>query len=72
VVAQNNGNTPYPPFLPSAGSTRKLLIRLQDKSDVPHAAISAWCVEGDNRGDARALAGLVLGVLGAGEWLFHL
>ncbi|KAL1407088.1 hypothetical protein Q8F55_006501 [Vanrija albida] len=51
----------YPPFLPGAGLTRRILGAL---ADVPSGAVSAWVVEGDNRGDAHALAGVALGVLG--------
>ncbi|OXB38313.1 proteasome assembly chaperone 2 [Cryptococcus neoformans] len=54
----------YPPFLPAAGLTRRLLTALsEEKAPIPHGAIAAWCVEGDNRGDARSLAGVVLDVL---------
>lgn len=54
----------YPPFLPAAGLTRRLLTALSgEKAPIPHGAIAAWCVEGDNRGDARSLAGVVLDVL---------
>ncbi|KAK4688892.1 proteasome assembly chaperone 2, partial [Tremellales sp. Uapishka_1] len=55
--------TTYPPFLPSAGLTRRILSALQD-GQIPHGAITAWCVEGDNREDAWALAHVVLGILG--------
>ncbi|WVQ80323.1 hypothetical protein IAT38_002428 [Cryptococcus sp. DSM 104549] len=55
----------YPPFLPAAGLTRRLLAVLNvDGKRTAHGAIAAWCVEGDNRGDARGLAGQVLRVLG--------
>ncbi|WVR03524.1 hypothetical protein IAU60_000516 [Kwoniella sp. DSM 27419] len=57
---------PYPPFLPAAGLTRRLLAALS-QSQVIHGAITAWCVEGDNRGDATSLAGSVLAVLGIGN-----
>ncbi|WVW81907.1 hypothetical protein I302_103907 [Kwoniella bestiolae CBS 10118] len=56
----------YPPFLPAAGLTRRLLSSLQD-SQIPHGSITAWCVEGDNSGDAISLAGVVLRVLGLDE-----
>jgi len=56
--------TTYPPFLPGAGLSRRVLAAI---ADVPSGAIAAWCVEGDNRGDARALATVALGVLGVGE-----
>jgi len=56
---------PYPPFLPSAGLTRRYLATLQDVK-VEHGALMAWCVEGDNRDDARALAAASLHVLGQG------
>lgn len=62
LTASGSSSTPYPPFLPSAGLTRRLLSSLQS-SPTPHGAIAAWCVEGDNRGDARALASVVLDVL---------
>lgn len=67
-----NPETAYPLFLPCAGLTRRLLAALHPSppSDrtapsvpavpVPHGALLAWCVEGDNRGDAHALAELVL------------
>ncbi|KAL7418823.1 hypothetical protein Q5752_006507 [Cryptotrichosporon argae] len=55
--------TAYPPFLPAAGLTRRLLSALADDA-VPHGALAAWCVEGDNRGDAHALAAQALDVLG--------
>ncbi|ODN76005.1 hypothetical protein L202_05965 [Cryptococcus amylolentus CBS 6039] len=55
----------YPPFLPAAGLTRRLLSAFsEDQKKISHGAVTAWCVEGDNRGDARGLAGIVLGVLG--------
>ncbi|WWD22451.1 hypothetical protein CI109_106942 [Kwoniella shandongensis] len=53
----------YPPFLPAAGLTRRLLASLASEQ-IPHGAVTAWCVEGDNRGDAVALAGIVLRLLG--------
>ncbi|WOO84684.1 Proteasome assembly chaperone 2 [Vanrija pseudolonga] len=53
--------TTYPPFLPGAGLTRRILAAV---ADVPSGAVSAWVVEGDNRGDAHALAAVALGVLG--------
>jgi proteasome assembly chaperone 2 len=59
----------YPPFLPSAGLTRRLLQKLQEDGS-PHGAVAAWCVEGDNRGDAMGLAGVVLGVLDLREYSF--
>lgn len=62
---------PYPPFLPGAGLTRRMLGAL---ADVPSGAIAAWVVEGDNRGDARTLADLslkVLGISGSHELLVH-
>ena len=56
----------YPPFIPGGGLSRRILSSLQDSS-TPHAAIGAWCVEGDNRDDAYALAAVVLHTLGRGE-----
>ncbi|ORY23634.1 PAC2 family-domain-containing protein [Naematelia encephala] len=54
---------PYPPFLPYAGLTRRILTTLQKDTDkVPHAALAYWCSEGDNRADAHALAAEVLEV----------
>ncbi|OCF45184.1 proteasome assembly chaperone 2 [Kwoniella heveanensis CBS 569] len=59
----------YPPFLPAAGLTRRLLASL-DSTEMgqlqapPHGAVTAWCVEGDNRGDAISLTQLVLSLLG--------
>jgi hypothetical protein len=57
---------PYPPFLPSAGLTRRYLSSLQDVK-AEHGVLLAWCVEGDNRDDARALAAATLMILGQGE-----
>ena len=37
------------------------------KEDISHGGLAAWCVEGDNRGDAMGLAGVVLQVLGIGK-----
>ncbi|WVQ93761.1 hypothetical protein IAU59_000839 [Kwoniella sp. CBS 9459] len=60
----------YPPFLPAAGLTRRLLASLngnsgQASAPAPaHGAVTAWCVEGDNRGDAISLTQTVLAVLG--------
>ena len=56
----------YPPFIPGGGLSRRILSALQGSS-IPHAAIGAWCVEGDNRDDAYALASTVLHALGRGE-----
>lgn len=58
-------STTYPPFLPGAGLTRRLLAAL---ADVPSGAVAAWVVEGDNRGDAMALATVALGVLELGGY----
>lgn len=52
----------YPPFLPSAGLTRRLLSSLQS-TKVPHGCLTVWCVEGDNREDAYALTARVLDIL---------
>ena len=65
----SESNLPYPPFLPAGGLTRRLLASLHDEpKPVSHGAITAWCVEGDNRGDAHEFARVVLEVLGLGEW----
>ncbi|WWC85889.1 uncharacterized protein L201_000756 [Kwoniella dendrophila CBS 6074] len=53
----------YPPFLPSAGLTRRLLASFQN-SQIQHGTITAWCVEGDNRDDAINLAQTVFHILG--------
>lgn len=58
-------STVYPPFLPGAGLTRRVLGALADTA-VPSGAVTAWVVEGDNRGDAHALAGVALQILGVG------
>jgi len=43
-------------------------VSLQDSDKSPsHGAVSAWCVEGDNRGDAHALALVVLAILNLGQ-----
>ncbi|KAI9635853.1 PAC2 family-domain-containing protein [Dioszegia hungarica] len=52
----------YPPFLPSAGLTRRLLAALQTTS-TPHGCLTVWCAEGDNREDAYALTARVLYLL---------
>ncbi|WVN90969.1 uncharacterized protein L203_106214 [Cryptococcus depauperatus CBS 7841] len=55
----------YPPFLPAAGLTRRLLSSWsRDEKSIPHGALSVWCVEGDNRGDAKGLTNVVLDILG--------
>lgn len=59
-------HAPYPPFLPSAGLTRRLLQELQEDEN-SHGTLAAWCVEGDNRGDAMGLAAVVLQLLDLGE-----
>ncbi|WWC66652.1 uncharacterized protein I206_100556 [Kwoniella pini CBS 10737] len=61
-IQLSNPSSIYPPFLPSAGLTRRLLSALQD-TQTPHGAISVWCVEGDNRNDAISFAQLVLSLL---------
>lgn len=61
-----SSDSPYPPFLPSAGLTRRYLLSLKD-TKAEHAALTAWCVEGDNRDDARALASALLHVLNLGK-----
>ncbi|WVQ62578.1 uncharacterized protein L199_000720 [Kwoniella botswanensis] len=58
----SSNSSVYPPFLPAAGLTRRLLSTLKDSS-IPHGAITAWCVEGDNSGDAMSLAQVVLRLL---------
>jgi proteasome assembly chaperone 2 len=64
ATATAEENKRYPPFLPGAGLSRRVLDALKD---VPSGAIAAWVVEGDNRGDARALALAALHVLDVGE-----
>ncbi len=64
AAAPSAGSSAYPPFLPGAGLTRRLLSALADK---PSGALAAWVVEGDNRGDAHALARAVLALLEIGE-----
>ncbi|BEI93650.1 uncharacterized protein CcaverHIS019_0601090 [Cutaneotrichosporon cavernicola] len=60
TASPSAGSTSYPPFLPGAGLTRRLLSALADQ---PSGAIAEWVVEGDNRGDAHALASALLSVL---------
>ncbi|GMK58531.1 hypothetical protein CspeluHIS016_0505630 [Cutaneotrichosporon spelunceum] len=60
-AAPSAGSKSYPPFLPGAGLTRRLLGALADQ---PSGAIAEWVVEGDNRADAHALAHALMGVLG--------
>ncbi|RXK36764.1 hypothetical protein M231_05999 [Tremella mesenterica] len=62
-IQSTNGTSTYPPFLPSAGLTRRMLVALRETS-VPHGAIAAWCAEGDNRGDAVEFTRTVLKFLG--------
>ncbi|KAK1926044.1 PAC2 family-domain-containing protein [Papiliotrema laurentii] len=52
--------TPYPPFIPGGGLSKRILIAFKSLESLPHGTIAAWCVEGDNRADAHALAALVL------------
>ncbi|KAE8543172.1 hypothetical protein D1P53_000659 [Cryptococcus gattii VGV] len=64
ATSVQNITSSYPPFLPAAGLTRRLLTALsEEKTPIPHGAIAAWCVEGDNRGDSRSFADVVLYVL---------
>lgn len=59
--------TAYPPPLPAGGLSGALLADLQKEGSgtvPPHGALCAWCVEGDNRGDAFGMAGVVAFVLG--------
>lgn len=58
----------YPPFLPGAGLTRRTLAALKEQG-TPAGALAAWVVEGDNRGDAHALAARALDLVGLGELL---
>lgn len=67
-LVDSSFSSPYPPFLPSAGLTRRYLSALQG-SNAEHGALVAWCVEGDNREDARALAASTMKVLGVGKLL---
>jgi hypothetical protein len=65
----SNSSSPYPPFLPAAGLTRRLLTSLAASApNTSHGAVTAWCVEGDNRDDARALAETALAALGIGAF----
>ncbi len=62
--------TAYPPPLPAGGLSGALLADLQKEGSgtvPPHGALCAWCAEGDNRGDAFGMAGVVAFVLGIGE-----
>lgn len=56
----------YPPFLPGAGLTRRVLAALKEQG-TPGGALAAWVVEGDNRGDAHALAARTLQITGTGK-----
>jgi proteasome assembly chaperone 2 len=61
----------YPPPLPAGGLCGPLLENLQHNGEggsvPPHGALCAWCAEGDNRGDAFGMAGVLAFVLGLGE-----
>ncbi|GHJ83630.1 hypothetical protein NliqN6_0032 [Naganishia liquefaciens] len=59
----------YPPFLPCAGLTRRLLATMQDTPGPvpPHASLAYWCTEADNRDDAVRYAGVVTYLLGIPE-----
>lgn len=61
----------YPPFLPCAGLTRRLLASLQSTTAPPHATLAYWCTEADNRDDAVRYAGVVTYLLGIRESLVH-
>jgi proteasome assembly chaperone 2 len=63
-------DSPYPPFLPNGGLTRRLLTTLQANSSIPHATLAYWCAEADNRPDAFRYAGIVTYLLGIRESLF--
>lgn len=58
---------PYPPFLPCAGLTRRLLATLETENVPPHATLAYWCAEADNREDAMRYAGVVTYLLGIRE-----
>ncbi|WRT63740.1 uncharacterized protein IL334_000663 [Kwoniella shivajii] len=62
-IPQSSNKSTYPPFLPAAGLTRRLLSTFHE-NDVIHGTITAWCVEGDNSNDAISLAQIILNVLG--------
>jgi hypothetical protein len=64
--AQTGSAASYPPFLPSAGLTRRLLASLES-NQIPHGCLTVWCVEGDNREDAYALVKVTSDVLGLGK-----
>lgn len=61
----------YPPFLPCAGLTRRLLASFQATTVPPHATLAYWCTEADNRDDAVRYAGVVTYLLGIRESLVH-
>lgn len=54
----------YPPFLPCAGLTRRLLATLHADEVPPHGTLAYWCAEADNREDAMRYAGVVTYLLG--------
>ncbi len=54
----------YPPWLPDGGLCPDILEKLQSTSTPPHGALAGWCAEGDNRGDAFGMAGVVTFLLG--------
>lgn len=56
------------PALPGAGLVRRILsAHAKESSSVPFGALLMFCGEGDNRGDAHALAGLISQLLGIQE-----
>ncbi|KAJ9098985.1 hypothetical protein QFC20_005803 [Naganishia adeliensis] len=57
----------YPPFLPCAGLTRRLLATLHADEVPPHGTLAYWCAEADNREDAMRYAGVVTYLLGIPE-----
>jgi PAC2 family len=56
------------PALPGAGLVRRILsAHAQESSSIALGALLMFCGEGDNRGDAHALAGLISHLLGVQE-----
>ena len=59
-MQQNNAGATGIPPLPGAGLTRKILSTgVKAAQATPTAALLMFCAEGDNRGDAHALAGFL-------------